>query len=66
MRGFFCNECGTRLIHARDGVDSVSVKGGVLKGLTREMMRGAVHIWTREAVVDIPEGSERWEGEPED
>lgn len=42
----------------------VSVKGGCLEGLDRGMMREAVHIWTRHAVVDIPEGVESWEGEP--
>ena len=66
---FFCTRCGARLMHqsiSRDGTPAatVSVKSGCLDGVTREMMRGAVHIWTREAVVDIPEGAEAYEGEP--
>ena len=54
------------LMHARNGVDSVSVKGGSLQGLTKEMLAGAVHIWTKEAVVEIPAGAESIEGEPSD
>ncbi len=42
----------------------LSVKAGCLDGLSKEMMRKAVHIWTRSAVVDIPEGAERYEEEP--
>lgn len=66
MRCYFCSVCGSRLLHARDGIKSVSVKGGSLQGLTKEMVAGAVHIWTKEAVVEIPEGVETFEGEPDD
>jgi hypothetical protein len=66
MRCYFCGDCGSRLMHARDGVPSVSVRGGSLLGLTREMVAGAVHIWAKEAVVEIPAGVERLEGEPDD
>lgn len=44
--------------------EMVSVKSGCLDGVTKEMMRGAVHIWTRSAIVDIPEGAEAYEEEP--
>lgn len=44
--------------------DAVSVKSGCLDGITKEMMRSAVHIWTRSAIVDIPDGAEAYEGEP--
>jgi len=35
-----------------------------VEGLTREMMDGAVHIWTKRAVVPVPDGAEVWEEEP--
>lgn len=42
------------------------VKGGCLEGLSKEMLEGAAHIWTKRAVVDIPEGVESHEeGYPE-
>lgn len=66
MRCYFCDVCGSRLVHARDGLESVSVKGGCLRGLSREMVAGAVHIWVAEAVVEIPDGVERFDGEPPD
>jgi len=53
-------------MHSRDGVKSVSIRGGSLQGLTKEMVANAVHIWTKEAVIDIPEGVEQLEGEPSD
>ena len=68
-RGLFCTKCGARLMHqsvSRDGIPapSVSVKSGCLDGVTKEMMRDAVHIWTKSAVVDIPDNVEAYEGEP--
>lgn len=42
----------------------LSVKAGCLDGITKEMMREAVHIWTKSAVIDIPEGVEAYEEEP--
>ena len=53
-------------MHARDGVKTVSVRGGSLPGLTKEMVAGATHIWTKEAVIEIPEGMDQIEGEPSD
>jgi len=43
---------------------TVSVKGGCLEGLTKEMLKKAVHIWTKTALVEIPEGVEQFEEEP--
>lgn len=43
---------------------AVSVKSGCLEGITKDMMRGAVHIWTKEAVVDVPGDVEAYEEEP--
>jgi hypothetical protein len=56
-------------VHRTDGEETLSVKGGCLIGLTKEMMteRGRVmHIWCKSAVVEIPEGVERWDEEPPD
>jgi hypothetical protein len=39
------------------------VKGGCIEGLD---WKGAVHIWTKRAVIKVPDGVEAWEGEPED
>ena len=44
----------------------MSVKGGCLEGLTREMLEGATHIWVSEAVMEVPAGVKRFEGEPMD
>jgi hypothetical protein len=43
-------------MHKTEGEAELSVKA--------ERGRKAVHIWTKEAVVDIPEGVERYEEEP--
>ncbi|KAF2179409.1 hypothetical protein K469DRAFT_303033 [Zopfia rhizophila CBS 207.26] len=63
---YFCNKCGTRLLHAHvvEGGEpkGVAVKGGTLAGLKWE---GAKHIFCRSAVVPIPKGVERWEAEPD-
>ncbi|ERS99430.1 uncharacterized protein SPSK_04500 [Sporothrix schenckii 1099-18] len=52
---YFCKSCGTRLLHTTPGKNVVSVKGGCLEGLD---WRSAIHIWTKTAMVPIPEGSE--------
>ena len=71
--GYFCTRCGCRLVHVPVLVDgegkekvakTLSVKAGCLEGLSKEMMREAVHIWTKSAVVDVPEGVEQHEEEP--
>lgn len=62
MKCYFCKVCGTRLVHDR-GVGTISVKGGILEGLDWSQ---AKHIWTKRAVVPIPEGVEQWEAEPND
>lgn len=75
MECLFCQNCGARLLHRfRDAVPApgekpgptaiTNVKGGCLEGLDKEMMREAIHIWTRHAIVDIPEGVEQWEEAP--
>ncbi|KAF2114026.1 Mss4-like protein [Lophiotrema nucula] len=65
QRCYFCNKCGSRILHAHVYEDKdpevVAVKGGILEGLKWE---GAKHIYTRSAVVPIPEGVEKYEGDP--
>lgn len=71
MHCYFCPECGVRLFqisHSRaDGgrplgmEGMVAVKAGVVEGLE---WRDVVHIWTRSAVVGIPEGETRYEMGP--
>ncbi|KAI1415090.1 Mss4-like protein [Hypoxylon sp. FL1857] len=58
---YFCRNCGTRLLHTTPGKNVVSVKGGCIEGLdwTR-----AIHIWTKSAMIPIPEGSESYSEEP--
>ncbi|KAK4196925.1 hypothetical protein QBC40DRAFT_309534 [Triangularia verruculosa] len=57
---YFCKRCGTRLVHATPNKNVVSVKGGCLEGLD---WKSAIHIWTKSAMVPIPEGAESY---PED
>ncbi|KAL8402469.1 hypothetical protein RB596_009018 [Gaeumannomyces avenae] len=52
---YFCKICGTRMIHTTPTKNVVSIKGGCISGLD---WKKAVHIWTRSAMVPIPEGSE--------
>lgn len=61
---YFCKECGVRVMHRiseADGTawDTVNLKGGLVKGLD---WKGAPHIYTRSAVVEVPAGVEQWEG----
>lgn len=42
----------------------VSVKGGCLEALNKELLSKATHIWTKSAIVPIPEGFEAYEEEP--
>lgn len=44
----------------RQGKNVVSVKGGCIDGLD---WAKAIHIWTKSAMVPIPEGSQSFEGE---
>lgn len=66
----FCKTCGSRLMHRsplsplQETTATVSVKGGCLEGLSKEMLKRAAHIWCKEAVVEIPAEAERWEEEP--
>jgi hypothetical protein len=44
---YFCRICGSRLYHHCPGQSEYTVKAGCLEDLTKEMMDGAVHIWTK-------------------
>ncbi|KAH8724469.1 Mss4-like protein [Phaeosphaeriaceae sp. PMI808] len=63
---YFCNKCGSRIIHAtiidKGNPETISVKAGLLEGLD---WSGGIHIFCRSAVVPIPEGVIKWEGEPD-
>lgn len=60
LQCYFCKQCGVRILHrsiSPDGKakDAVSIKGGCLEGLSLE---GVKHIYTRSALVSVPEGSD--------
>jgi len=57
---YFCRNCGTRLFHTTPSKNIVSVKGGCIEGLDWSK---AIHIWTKNAMVPIPEGSETYSEE---
>ena len=68
---FFCKQCGVRVMHiSRDQEGSargtVAVKGGCVEGLDWKGPdgKGGIHIFTRSAVVPIPEGAKQFEGPP--
>ena len=53
-------------MHKTDGEKAVSIKGGCLEGLNKEVMEQAIHIWTKEAVISIPYGVMSFPEEPPD
>ena len=63
MTCWFCKTCGSRIMHERSGKEGVSIKGGCIDKLD---WTKAVHIWTKEAVMPIPEGAKKFEEEPYD
>jgi hypothetical protein len=64
MACFFCPACGARLWHARDGVDTISVKAGTLDKPVD--FASAVHIWTSRRLpgVVVPAEVEQYLEEP--
>ncbi|KAK5993105.1 hypothetical protein PT974_06533 [Cladobotryum mycophilum] len=57
---YFCNTCGVRVLHRSilpDGrpLPTVRIKGGCLEGLSLDT---AKHIYTRSALVPVPENSD--------
>lgn len=66
MQCFFCDTCGARIAHVVALADgslkpTVSIKGGAVEGLD---VTGAKHIWTKSAIVDVPQGSDKASPEP--
>ncbi|KIX08490.1 uncharacterized protein Z518_03146 [Rhinocladiella mackenziei CBS 650.93] len=59
---YFCKKCGTRVMHG--GKDYVAVKGGCLDALDKDLLDSATHIWTKRAIVPIPDGVESYPEEP--
>ncbi|KAL2017669.1 hypothetical protein VTK56DRAFT_1883 [Thermocarpiscus australiensis] len=59
---YFCKRCGTRLIHSTPGKNVVSVRGRCIEGLDWSK---AIHLWTKSAMVPIPEGSETYSEDSE-
>jgi hypothetical protein len=63
---YFCKNCGVRVMHRardKDGSErgTVAIKGGCVEGLD---WKGGIHIFTRSAVVPIPEGAQQFEAGP--
>ncbi|KAI3394004.1 hypothetical protein diail_3320 [Diaporthe ilicicola] len=63
MHCFFCPKCGVRLYQNSRKPDGppgpvVAVKAGCVEGLD---WKDVVHIWTKSAVVQIPDGVEQYE-----
>ncbi|EXJ55951.1 hypothetical protein A1O7_08882 [Cladophialophora yegresii CBS 114405] len=68
-RCYFCKKCGTRIMNLSvvpgNGAGGwVAVKGGCLEGIRGDVWTSATHIWTKSALVGIPEGVEQYEGDP--
>ncbi len=66
MHCYFCPRCGVRIFHAAYLPDGslralVSFKAGCIDGLD---WTGAKHIFTRSAVIRIPEDAEQYETVP--
>jgi hypothetical protein len=62
--GIFCPNCGTRLIHRRDGRDTVNIKAGTLDNTRWIIPVG--HLWTRSAQAGFapPPGALVYETQP--
>ncbi len=60
----FCVGCGTRLWHAKEGFDYVSIKGGSLD--EQLDFSDAVHCWTSRKLLGIviPPDAKQFPGEP--
>ena len=59
----FCCKCGSRLVHKKEGGQTLIVKGGCLDDLS---LKDAIHIWCKEAIIDIPAGLQVFDEEPPD
>ncbi|KAK7223844.1 hypothetical protein V2G26_011847 [Clonostachys chloroleuca] len=57
IHGYFCRNCGTRMLHSVPNKNVISIKAGCIQGLD---WTKAIHIWAKNAMVPIPEGSESY------
>jgi hypothetical protein len=55
---YYCEDCGTRMVHTTPGKKVFAIKGACLEGLTQDDMDKAKHIYTKSAMVPIPEAVE--------
>ena len=63
---YFCKQCGVRIMHRgrdKDGSErgTITIKGGCIEGLD---WTGGIHIYTRTALIPIPEEAEQYEAAP--
>lgn len=63
---YFCKDCGVRVMHRKRNEDGygggkVMIKGGLVEGLD---WKGGIHIFTKTAVMPIPEEAEQYEDAP--
>ena len=65
VAGVFCRNCGTRLMHRREGRDTVNIKPGTLDNTRWIVPVG--HLWTRSAQAGfkLPPGALGYETQPE-
>jgi len=66
VTGVFCPECGTRLMHRREGRDTVNIKAGTLDDTRWIVPVG--HLWTRSTQAGFAPlaGPLAYDGQPED
>ncbi|KIY04089.1 uncharacterized protein Z520_00781 [Fonsecaea multimorphosa CBS 102226] len=65
---YYCKKCGTRIMNVSvspsGDASHVAIKGGCLEGIDGDIFSEATHIWTKSALVPIPEGAESYPEEP--
>lgn len=67
--GWFCKGCGNRMAHTVGGMDKawVSVSVARLVGFDWATLKdkdAVTHIWTKQAVNEVPEGFKAFEEQP--
>ncbi|MBO6724511.1 MAG: GFA family protein [Rhizobiaceae bacterium] len=64
--GYFCPECGVRIVHGTAGSEQVNIKAGTLDDTSWLVPAG--HIWTasKQKFVAIGEDEPCWERQPDD
>ncbi len=64
--GWFCPDCGVRIVHGTAGSDQVNIKAGTLDDTSWLVPAG--HIWTgsKQSFVAIGDDEPCWDGQPDD